>query len=221
MNLPVRNIAGKIVASLRVRDDVFDVPINQALVHQVTVGQLSNARRGTAYIKNRSKVSGGGRKPWRQKGTGMARAGSIRAPHWRGGGATFGGQTRNFTHRTPKRMKRLALVVAISAKRRDGDLKILERFAAESAKTQEVATLLDALGAMPPTLLVADGAEPEMLRAARNIPRIKMLPASLLNALDLMKHRSIVMTVDAVRVAEQRWGGKPYRRSKEAARPAA
>ncbi len=195
--------------------------MNQALVHQVVVGQLANARRGTAYIKNRSQVSGGGRKPWRQKGTGMARAGSIRAPHWRGGGATFGGQTRNFTHRTPKRMRRLALVTAISAKRRDGDLTVLESFAVESPKTREVAGVLSALNAVMPVLLVADGADPEVLRAARNIPRIKMLPASLLNALDLIRHQSIVMTVDAIREAEQRWGGKPYRRSKEPAQPVA
>lgn len=221
MNLPVKNVGGKVVASLRVRDDVFDAPMNEALVHQVVVGQLANARQGTASRKTRSQVSGGGRKPWRQKGTGMARAGSIRAPHWRGGGVTFGGQTRNYTHRTPRRMRRLALIVAISDKRREGALTVLDSFAIDGPKTREVAGVLSALNAERPILLVADGADPAVLRAARNIPGIKMLPASLLNALDLIRYRSVVMTVDAIRVAEQLWGGKPYRRTKEPAQQVA
>ena len=116
MRVPVRNMAGETVGELELRDDVFAVPVNQAVMHQALVRQRANARLGTAQTKTRSDVSGGGRKPWRQKGTGRARQGSIRAPHWRGGGIVFGPHPRSYAQRMPRKMRRLALRSALSAK---------------------------------------------------------------------------------------------------------
>ena len=200
--------------TIQVRDDVFDVPMNPALVHQVMVGQLANARQGTASTKNRSNVSGGGRKPRPQKGTGAARAGTTRAPQWRGGGVAFGPHPRSFRHRTPKRMRRMSLVATLSEKVRQGQLIVLESLTLEPPKTKELVRILDVLEAGPASLLlVADGVDPLVLRSARNIPKLRMIPASLLNTVDLLKHRKVVMTLDAVRKAEELWSGTLQRRS--------
>ena len=206
MELQITNTRGRKAGRLEVRDDVFAVPMNQALVHQVVVGQLANARQGTAVTKNRARVSGGGRKPRMQKHTGMARAGTIRAPNWRGGGVVFGPQQRSYRHRTPKRMRRLSLVAMLSDKVREGEFTVLKTLELDSPKTAELKEVLDKVGTAPPTLLVADGVDPLVLRAGRNIPRLKMIPVALLNTLDLIRHRKVIMTVDAVRKAEELWG---------------
>ncbi len=194
------------------RDDVFGVPMNQSLVHQVMVGQLANARQGSAATKTRGHVSGGGAKPRPQKHSGRARQGSIRSPQWRGGGVVFGPTPRSFRQRTPKRMRRQAMLAVLSDRAREGALVVLERLELESMKTKEMAEGLRALGAESSVLLVGDGADPAVLRCARNIPRVKMLPAALLNTVDLLNHRMLVMTVDAVRKAEATWGGPFTRR---------
>ena len=207
MRLELKNVRGEVVGNVDVRDDVFDVPMNQALVHQVVVGQLANARQGTASTKTRAQVSGGGAKPWRQKGTGRARIGSIRSPHWRGGGVVFGPSPRSYRHRTPKRMKRLSLIMALSDKARSGQLVVLEDLALDQPKTRSMVEVLNALDATPPVLMVADGADGIVLRCARNVPRLKMLPAALLNTVDLIHHRRVIITLEAVRKAEELWGG--------------
>ena len=217
MQIRLRNAQGKVVGSVRVRDDVFGVPMNKALVHQVMVGQLANARQGTASTKTRAQVSGGGRKPRPQKHTGMARAGSIRAPNWRGGGVVFGAHPRDFRHHTPKRMRRLAITATLSDKVREDNLLVLEELTLERPKTSEMLQVLTDLDAGPSVLLVADGADPTTLRSARNIPRLKMIPASLLNTVDLLKHRKVIMTLDAVRRAEELWGGRVHGGSRRAA----
>ena len=216
VKLGLRNLRGANVGEVDVRDDVFGVPMNQALVHQVMVGQLANARQGSAATKTRAQVSGGGAKPRPQKGTGRARAGTTRAPHWRGGGTVFGPTPRSFRQRTPKRMKRQAMLAVLSDKAREGELVVLDRLELESMKTREMAEGLRALDADSTVLLVGDGADPSTLRCARNIPKLKMLPAALLNTVDLLNHRKLVMTVDAVRKAEALWGG-PFTRRKNPA----
>ena len=133
--------------SVQVRDDVFDAPMNRPLVQQVVVGQLANARQGTAKVKTRGQVSGGGRKPRAQKHTGMARAGSIRSPVWRGGGIVFGPSPRSFRHNTPKRMRRLSLVATLSEKVRTEELVVLDALTLESPATKNMVGVLDALGA--------------------------------------------------------------------------
>lgn len=214
MELSLRNTQGDVVGSISVRDDVFGVPINQSLVHQVMVGQLANARQGTASVKTRGQVSGGGRKPRPQKHTGMSRVGSTRVPHWRGGGVAFGPHPRSYSHRTPKKMRRLSLVSALSDKVRHDELIVLDALTLDLPVTREMVRVLDTLEAGPSVLLAVDGADASVLRSARNIPRVKMIPSSLLNTLDVLKHQKIIMTVDAVRKAEELWGGALSRRKK-------
>ena len=212
MELEVKNLAGEVTGTITVRDDVFGVEPNIALMHQVMVGQLANRRQGTAKTKSRGEVAGGGAKPRPQKHTGRARAGSIRSPIWRGGGVTFGPSPRSYRHNTPKRMRRGAIISALSGKAQEGGIVVIEDFDLAEHKTKAVVGALENLGVGASTLLVADGASAESLRAARNIPRLRMKPSQTLNTIDLLNHRSVVMTVEAVRNAEATWGGRFQRK---------
>ena len=213
MKLRLHNSKGQVVGSVEVSDRVFGAPMNAALVHQVMVGQLANARQGTAKVKTRTEVSGGGAKPRPQKYTGRARQGSIRAPHWKGGGVVFGPAPRSYRHATPVRMRRKAMLSVLSDKAREDELVVVDELTPESPKTREMARVLAALGMRSSVLLVADGADDATLRSANNIPRVKLLPAALLNTRDLLNHRRVVMTLDAVRKAEELWGA-PFTRHK-------
>lgn len=205
MDIEVHNIKGEPIDEVEIRDDVFGVPMNMVLVHQVVVGQLANARQGTSQTKTRSDVSGGGRKPRPQKHTGQARQGSIRSPLWKGGGVAFGPSPRSYRQRTPKKMRRAAIRMALSDKAREGNLIVLQDIILESPKTKEFVAMIHALAGKRSVLLVGDGAEPEMLRAGRNVPEVDMLPADLLNTVDVLNHRTLIMTLDAVRRAEALW----------------
>ena len=216
MKLTLHNLRGRAIRQVDVRDDVFGVPMNSALVHQTAVSQQSNARQGTAATKTRSQVSGGGAKPRPQKHTGRARQGSIRAPHWKGGGVVFGPTGRSYRRRTPKRMRRQSLVAMLSDKVRGSQLLLVEDLELEERKTKELLSVLNSLGSDSSVLLVADGADEAVLRCARNIPKLKMLPAALLNPVDLLNHKSVVMTLAAVRRAEELWGGPFVRRGSSA-----
>ena len=217
VELELRNISGEVTGSIEARDDVFGAKLNPALIHQALVGQLANRRQGTAKTKTRAEVSGGGAKPRPQKYTGRARHGSIRSPIWKGGGVTFGPSPRSYRHRTPKRMRRGALISALSGKAREGSLVVVDNFDIPEARTKAVADVLSRLGAGPSVLLVADGASSEVLRAARNIPRLKMAPSHTLNTIDLLNHRTVIMTEQAVRNAEAIWGGRFERKRAAAA----
>ncbi len=212
MELQLRNISGEVTGSIEVRDDVFGAKLNSALIHQTLVGQLANRRQGTAKTKTRAEVSGGGAKPRPQKYTGRSRQGSIRSPIWKGGGVTFGPAPRSYKQRTPKRMRRGALISALSGKASEGSLVVVENFDVPEPKTKTVQSVLRNLGAVSSALLVADGADSEVLRAARNIPRLKMGPSHTLNTLDLLNHRTVIMTEQAVRNAEAIWGGRFQRK---------
>lgn len=205
MDIEVHNIKGEPIDEVEIRDDVFGVPMNMVLVHQVVVGQLANARQGTSQTKTRSNVSGGGRKPRPQKHTGQARQGSIRSPLWRGGGVAFGPSPRSYRQRTPKKMRRAAIRMVLSDKAREDNLIVLQDLVLESPKTKEFVAMIRALAGKRSVLLVGDGAEPEMLRAGRNVPEVDMLPANLLNTVDVLNHRTLIMTLDAVRKAESLW----------------
>ena len=217
MNLRVRNTKGRVVRTISVRDDVFGAPMNQALVHQVIVGQLANARQGTVRTKTRAEVSGGGAKPRPQKGSGRSRMGSIRSPVLVGGGRAFGPKPRSYRHKTTKRARRSALVAVLSDKVREDNLVVVDDFSLEQHKTKEMAEALGSLDALDGILLVADGADEKVLRAARNISRVKMLPAALLNSLDVLNAKRVVMTLDAVHKAEELWGGRGGRRQSSVA----
>ncbi|MDA1097299.1 MAG: 50S ribosomal protein L4 [Chloroflexi bacterium] len=205
MKLPVRNSSGETVAEVEVSDLLMNVPMNMALVHQALVRQRANARTGTHSTKTRAEVSGGGRKPWRQKGTGRARAGSTRSPIWRHGGVTFGPKPRDYSQDLPVRMRRQALRCVLSSKARDGELVLIDGFGLDAPRTKDMARMLGVLGVTGPALLVTQLPDETVIRSAHNLKRIKTLPAAYLNVGDLLAHTHLVITVDAIRKAEQLW----------------
>lgn len=207
MKLQVKDIKGGSSGEIDVRDDVFDVPEKAALVHQVVVGHLANRRQGTAKTKTRSEVSGGGAKPRPQKHSGRSRQGSIRSPIWVGGGRAFGPNPRSYRKRTPKKMRRLAILSVLSDKVRQGTLVVVDNLDIEDSKTKSMKTVLEALQTTGSALVVTDGRNDNVVRASGNLQRVKTLPANVLNTLDLINNSSIVMTVDAVRKVEETWGG--------------
>ena len=207
MELTLKNINGENLGSIEVRDDVFNIDMNQALLHQVIVAQLANKRQGTAKVKTRSEVSGGGAKPRPQKHTGRSRQGSIRSPLWRKGGVTFGPSPRDYSQRTPKRVKRQALKIVLSDKARENRITILDKIGIDNPKTKSMLNLLKTLDIEPSTLMVLDGEKTDIYRTINNIPKVKCLPSSALNPLDLLNARSIVATLDSIRNIESLWGG--------------
>ncbi|MFC2020744.1 50S ribosomal protein L4 [Chloroflexota bacterium] len=208
MKVSVYNLAGEVVDQIEVNDWVFGVPFNKAVVHQAMVRQMANARQGTASTKTRGDVTGSTRKLFSQKGTGNARAGSIKSPLRRGGGITFGPKPRSYRQAMPKKMRQLALRCVLSEKVRDEDLIILEQLELEQVKTREVVKILAALEVNKSALIVTSGVEENVVKSARNLPRIKTTPAGLLNVVDILSHKKLLMTVAAVRSAEELWGEK-------------
>ena len=206
MQAPVYNLAGEVVSNIEISDKVFGVPFNESLVHQSVLRQQANARQGNASTKTRGNVSGSTRKLYKQKGTGSARAGSIKSPLRRGGGIVFGPHPRDYHQAMPKSMRRLALRCVLSAKLEDGELKILESLKLDEIKTQKVAAILDAMKVEDTTLVVTESGDVNLVKSARNLPGVKTLPANLLNVVDIISHRTLLMEVDAVRKAEQLWG---------------
>ncbi|MQG77537.1 MAG: 50S ribosomal protein L4 [SAR202 cluster bacterium] len=208
MELSLKNMQGATVGSIEVSDAVFDTPLNKALIHQVMVAQLANKRAGTHSTKTRAEVRGGGRKPWRQKGTGRARQGSIRSPQWRGGGVTFGPKPRDYTQATPKKMRRAAIKSLLSQKARDGEITVVEEFVLPAFKTQEVLKALAGLEIATNTkTLVVNNAntQKELWQACHNLQRVKSIPAAILNTIDLLNYDHLVLSVEAVRRIEELW----------------
>jgi large subunit ribosomal protein L4 len=205
MQVPVYNLQGEVVDHIELREDVFVLPPNQAAVHQALVRQLANARQGNAATKTRGQVSGGGRKPYPQKHTGRARQGSIRAPHYRGGGIVFGPHPRSYRQAMPKKMRRLALRCVLSSKVAEGEMVVVEGFTFDQPKTKEVARILGALGVNSSALIVTAEPDINLYKSARNLERIKTLPANLLNVVDLLSHKVLMITVAGVRRVEEIW----------------
>ena len=216
MRVPVYNLAGEVVKHIKVSDHVFAAPFNQAVVHQAMVRQQANARQGTASTKTRSEVSGSTRKLYRQKHTGSARAGSRRSPLRRGGGIAFGPKPRSYRQAMPKRMRQLALRCVLSAKAGDKELMVLEQLKLDEPKTKEMAQILTALGVDSSALIVTKETEDNVVKSARNLPGIKTIPAGLLNVVDLLSYKMILMTEAAVRKAEEIWGAKLSREGSHA-----
>jgi len=206
VQVPVYSLAGEVVKHIEISNQVFAVPFNQAVVHQAMVRQRANARQGTASTKTRGEVSGSTRKLFRQKGTGLARAGSIKSPLRRGGGIAFGPHPRSYRQALPRKMRQLALRCVLSAKARDGELVILEQVKLPEPKTKEMVRVLTALGVDSSALIVSGEPEENVIKSARNLTGIKTLPASLINVVDILSYKMLMMTVAAVRKAEQLWG---------------
>ena len=214
MKLNIRNKEGNDSGQIDVRDDVFAVPQNSDLVHQVMVGHLANKRQGTAKTKTRSEVSGGGAKPRPQKHTGSSRQGSTRSPIWVGGGRAFGPSPRSYRKATPKKMRRLAMLSVLSDKVRRGNLIVLDNLDISDARTKSVKTVLNSLGMKKTTLIVTNGPNENVIRSSRNLDKVKTLPVKVINTLDLMNSFNVLITEDAVRQVEEIWGGvykgEPY-----------
>jgi len=206
VEVPVYSLTGEIVRHIEINDQVFAVIFNQAVVHQALVRQRANARQGTASTKTRSQVSGSSRKLFRQKGTGLARAGSRRSPLRRGGGIAFGPHPRSYRQAMPKKMRQLALRCVLSAKTRDGELKVLEQLKLEEPRTKQMVRILAALGVDSSALIVTGEPEDNVVKSSRNLTGIKTIPASVLNVGDLLSYKMLLMTEAAVRKAEQLWG---------------
>ena len=205
MQVPVRDLTGAEVDQIDLNEAVFGVPMRPAVVHQALVRQRANSRQGTASTKTRGHVSGGGRKPWPQKHTGRARAGSRRSPIFRHGGTTFGPHPRDYSQAMPRKMRRLAIRCMLSDKRSTGALVVLQDLNLAEGKTQGMANLLETLDVRGGTLIVTRDSDEKVIMSARNLPKVKTLPASLLNVGDLLKYEHLVITTDAIRRAEELW----------------
>ena len=206
MQVPVYSLSGEIARHIDISDRVFAEPFREAVVHQAMVRQQANVRQGTASTKTRREVAGSSRKLFRQKHTGYARAGSIRSPLRRGGGVIFGPKPRSYRQAMPKKMRRLALRCMLSAKVRDGELRVIEELKLSEPKTKEMVRILAALGLDTSTLIVTGEVEANVVKSARNLALVKTLPANILNLVDLLSHRALLMTESAVRKAEELWG---------------
>ncbi|MBE9501274.1 MAG: 50S ribosomal protein L4 [Chloroflexi bacterium] len=205
MQVPVYDLSGEVVENIELRDDVFGLTPNEAVVHQALVRQLANAHQGTASTKTRAQVSGGGRKPFRQKGTGRARRGSLSAPLYRGGGVAFGPHPRSYRQAMPKKMRGLALRCVLSSKADQGEMMVVQGLTFDQPKTREMARILGALGISSSALIVTAEPDINLYKSARNLERIKILPANLLNVVDLLSHKILMITVSGVRKVEEIW----------------
>ncbi|MBA2757696.1 MAG: 50S ribosomal protein L4 [Chloroflexi bacterium] len=185
-NIPLYDRTGKTVGDVDLSDELFAAPVNAAVLHQVVTAQLAARRTGTHDTKTRGEVRGGGKKPYRQKGTGRARQGSTSAPHYRGGGAVFGPHPRAYEQRLPRKMKRLALRGALTAKLTDEQLKVIDSFGLEAIKTSELAGVLRALEATGRVLVVAPRRDQMLELSARNLPSVEIILADSLNVVDLI-----------------------------------
>ncbi len=206
MQLPVHNLTGEVVDNIEVSDYVFGVPFNNDVVHQAMLGQLANARQGTADTKTRGEVAGSTRKLFAQKHTGNARAGSIKSPLRKGGGIVFGPHPRDYRQAMPKKMRRLAIRCLLSAKAKDGELVAVQELDFSAPKTKEMAKILSALGVDSTALVVTPQSEQNVIKSTRNIPGVEIMPAGTLNVVALLNHKKLIMTVEAVRKANELWG---------------
>ncbi len=195
--------AGKSLGDVELNGDLFAAPVNAAVLHQVVTAQLAAKRIGTHETKNRGDVAGGGKKPYRQKGTGRARQGSIRAPHYRGGGAVFGPHSRSYEQRLPRKMRRLALRGALTAKLGDAAIRIVDAFGLEAFKTKDVVALLGAINATGRVLVVAPGVDEKLRLSARNLPTVEVILADSLNVVDLINADTVVIEQPALARMEE------------------
>lgn len=201
-SVSVYNMEGNEVGTMELNDAVFGVEVNEHLVHQAVVRHLANKRQGTQKAKTRSEVSGGGRKPWRQKGTGHARQGSIRAPQWRGGGVVFAPTPRDYSKKMNKKEKRAALKSALTSRVEADKLIVLDSLKLDEIKTKEMVRVLDNLK-VKKALVVMPEVDENVMLSTRNIPDVDTIDARMLNVYDVMRYSTVIMTKDAVASIEE------------------
>ena len=201
-NVSVYNMEGKEVGTIELNDAVFGVTVNEHLVHMAVVQQLANNRQGTQKAKTRSEVSGGGRKPWRQKGTGHARQGSTRAPQWTGGGVVFAPVPRDYSFKLNKKEKRAALKSALTSKVNDSKLIVIDELKFDEIKTKNFKTVMDNLKVEKGLVVLAEN-DANVVLSARNLPTVQTTLTGTLNVFDVMKAGTVVLTKDAVAKIEE------------------
>ena len=199
----VYDVEGKKVKTLELKEEVFGLTPNEAVVHSVLVNYLANQRQGTQSTKTRAEVSGGGRKPWRQKGTGRARQGSIRAPHWVGGGIALGPKPRSYNYTVNKKEKRLAIKSLLSSKVLENALTVVDHLELKEIKTKEMAKILNNLKLEGKTVILLPEGNENVQKSARNIEGVKTLRVDTINVYDLLKHKNLVVTEDTVKKLEE------------------
>lgn len=197
------NQNGSTAGDIELNDSVFGIEPNESVVFDAILMQRASLRQGTHKVKNRSEVRGGGRKPWRQKGTGRARQGSIRSPQWRGGGIVFGPTPRSYSYKLPKKVRRLAIKSALSSKVNDNNLIVLEDLNLDAVKTKEMAAILKGLSIEKKALIVTADANETVELSARNLPGVTVVEANGINVLDVVGHEKLVMTKAAVEKVEE------------------
>ena len=202
-NVSVYNMEGKEVGTIELNDAVFGVTVNEHLVHMAVVQQLANNRQGTQKAKTRSEVSGGGRKPWRQKGTGHARQGSTRSPQWTGGGVVFAPVPRDYSFKMNKKEKRAALKSALTDKVANGKLVVVDALTFEAPKTKEFAKVMANLNVNEKALVVLNNNDANVVLSAKNIPTVKTSLTGTINVYDIVNAKTLVLTQDAVKTIEE------------------
>jgi len=206
VQVPVYTLNGEVADQIELSQAVFDLPFNGAVVHQAMVGQLANRRHGTVSTKTRGDVKGSTRKLYRQKHTGRARRGDIKSPLLRGGGVVFGPKPRTYRQSMPRKMRKLALKCLLSAKVREGNIRLLQELDFKEPKTKDMINVLSSLGIDSSTLILTAQSTPNVVKSAANLPEVKVLPSDLINVLDLLSYEILVATVPAIRNIEQIWG---------------
>ena len=196
------NIEAKQVGEIQLNDNIFAAEVNADAMHQVVVALLANKRQGTQSAKTRAEVRGGGIKPWRQKGTGRARQGSIRAPQWIKGGVVFAPKPRDYRMSIPKSMRRVAMLSALTSKVQNDEMVVLDSLTLEAPKTKEIVKMLNAFNAKK-TLIITAEANETVYKSARNIEGVAVLPVNNINVYDLLKYSKVIMTKDAVSKIEE------------------
>ena len=204
--LSVLDMAGKKAGSIELNDSIFAIEPNMSAMHLVVVGYLANQRQGTQSTKTRSEVSGGGKKPWRQKGTGRARQGSTRSPQWFKGGVALGPKPRSYRITLNKKLKRLALFSVLSAKVKENEMIVVDSIKVDEYKTKAIVNFLKAVGAEGKTLIVTKAADEKVYRSAGNIADVAIAPSNALNVYDILRYNKLVIAKDAVAAIEEVYG---------------
>ncbi len=205
LQIPVVDLNNNVVGNVDLDEKIFGLPVNEALLHEAVTMSLNNQRQGNHATKTRGDVSGGGKKPWRQKGSGRARSGSSRSPVWRGGGIVFGPHPRDYFYTMPKKKGRLALFSALSSKIKDKNLIILDSFGIKDGKTKEVVSLLRRLDVTDSALIVCDTQNESVYRGGRNLPGVEVMDVNQINVYDLLKFKNLIITKDGIEKVAEVW----------------
>lgn len=197
------NMKGEVVGDIQLSDNVFGTDINKEVLHAAVINQLANKRQGTQSTKTKSEVRGGGRKPWRQKGTGRARQGSIRSAQWIKGGIVLGPKPRSYSYTLPKKVKRIALKSALTSKVSANEIMVLDNLALEAIKTKAMVGVLNSLKVDSSALIVVDSKNDNIVKSARNIPGVKTAYVNTINVFDILKYDKFIITKEAVEKVEE------------------